>query len=106
MTKATLFDSFYASFHNETVNCVADCADLPFCPFLELIHKLLRELHIQGGQRGTGRGGAEEKYCVSFKKNCCKHQNNPITTGMTGLFVFKHAIKKKSNITTCDVTAR
>lgn len=105
MTKATLFDSFYVSYHNETVNYVADCADRPYCPFLKLINKLLRELDIR-----ERRGGcAEEKYCVSFKKNCRKHQNNPITTGLTGLCWNMHFFfffKKESNITTCDVTAR
>lgn len=59
MTKATLFDSFYASYHNETVNYVADCADRPRCPFLKLINTLIRELDIR--ERRGGR--AEEKYC-------------------------------------------
>lgn len=60
MTKATLFDSFYASHHNETVNYVADCADRPYCSFLKLINTLSRELDIR-----ERRGGcAEEKYCV------------------------------------------
>lgn len=30
MTKATLIDSFYASYHNEMMNFVADCADHPY----------------------------------------------------------------------------
>lgn len=59
MTKATLFDSFYASDPDKTVNYVADCADRPYCPCLKLINKLSKELDIR-----EWRGGcAEEKYC-------------------------------------------
>lgn len=77
MTKATLFDSFYASRHNETVNYVADCADRPVCPFLKLINKHIRE---------TG-GGVRWRKHVPFhlKKNCHKLHNDPITTGLTVL---------------------
>lgn len=52
MTKATLFDSFYASFHNETLNYVADCADQPFCPFLKPTNKLITELDIREETEG------------------------------------------------------
>lgn len=77
MTKATLFDSFYASRHNETVNYVADCADRPVCPFLKLINEHIRE---------TG-GGVRSRKHVPFhlKKNCHKFHNDPITTGLTVL---------------------
>ncbi len=81
MTKATLIDSFYASYLDETLNYVADCADRPCCPFVTLINKLTRELDIR-----ERRGGVcWRKIFVSFQENCRKHQNNPITTGLTSL---------------------
>lgn len=62
----------------------------PCCSFLKLINKLIGELDIE-----ERRGGVPKKNIVfHFKKNCRKHQNDPITTGLTG-FVLKQAFKKQ-----------
>lgn len=53
----------------------------PECPNLKLINKLIREQDV----RERGGGCAEEIILFHYKKNCGKHQNNPITTGLTGL---------------------
>lgn len=53
MTKATLFDSFYASHHYETLNYVVDCADSPCCPFFK------QQAHPRVGQQGEERGFAK-----------------------------------------------
>lgn len=94
MTKATLFDSFYASYRNETVNYVADCADRPVCPFLKLINKHIRELDI----RETG-GGVRWRKHVPFhlKENCHKLHNDPITTGLTVLCSNRDCFFKKED---------
>lgn len=69
MTKATLCNSFYASYHNETMSYVADCAECPYFPTLKLINKPIRDLNI----RKRSGGSAEEKILFDIKKNGHKH---------------------------------
>lgn len=66
MTKATLIDSCYASYHNETVNYVADCADRPFCS----LPQTKQQAHVRAGHQGEGGGGwgvLTKNNIVSFK---------------------------------------
>lgn len=94
MTKATLFDSFYASCHNETVNYVADCADRPVCPVLKLINKHIRELEF----RETRWGGALKKtYSISSQEKLSQtpEQSN---YNWPDRFVFKQGFKRRRPI--------
>lgn len=62
MTKATLFDSFYASHRKETVNYVVDCADhRPLLP--------LPQTNQQAHDQTAGHLGEERRgvcVCVCF----------------------------------------
>lgn len=103
MTKATLFDSFYASHHNETMNYVADCADCPCCPFLILINKLMRELDIR-----ERRGGVcwTKTLCFTSRKTVANTRTTQLWLAWQVCAEAGIQKQQKSSITTCDVTAR
>lgn len=100
MTKATLFDSSSVSQQNETTSFVADCADSPCCPFLKLINKPFRELRNQEDER-EGRRGVGDIVFHFQEKNCCKHTNDPIPTGLAGLCSNRYSKMTKDQYQTC-----
>lgn len=88
MTKATLFDSFYASYHDETLNYVADCADHPCCPFLKLINKL-----IQSWTLGRGDGGVCWRNILFFISRKLSQTPKQSNYNWPDKFVLKQAFK-------------